>query len=134
MTKSTRSDSSPSIFATTILEQMKPEAILESYGKWIRQVEEIHRALVGSAQQTQGAGWELAKQLSVCTDPGEMLRLCSEWMNTRREAFFDDGKRLSELMLRLWEVEVASAAAGETPAQSGRATLAAVQRSAAAGE
>jgi hypothetical protein len=88
------------------IDPMQPEAILESYRNWMTRAEEIHRAMIGAMQQTQDSGWDFAIRMAQCREPERAVALCNEWLNERRNAFFEDGRRIYELMFKMWQIDV----------------------------
>jgi hypothetical protein len=96
---------------------IQPEAVFESYGRFMRQIESANRQWVGSIRQSAEAGWELATQMA--------------------DTAIADARRMSDLYLRLCEMDLSAAAAtmrhigSETSAPASRA-FAAMHRSAAA--
>jgi len=87
---------------------LKPEAILESYGKLFEQIRGLNQSWMSSVQQMVDSNWDLASQLTRCGDPAEAISVCKEWANERREALIADGKTLSSLCLKLYQNEGAS--------------------------
>src|SRR5258708_33975395 len=45
---------------------IQPEAVIETYGKFLKQMEAFNRQWLGSMRQTAEAGWELASQMAGC--------------------------------------------------------------------
>ncbi|HEX9464953.1 MAG TPA: hypothetical protein VGB82_20320 [Alphaproteobacteria bacterium] len=93
---------------------IQPEAVIETYGKFLKQMEAINRQWLGSMRQTAEAGWELASQMT--------------------DSAMADGRRLSDLYLRLYEADMSAATSAvrqmgsETTSAASR-HLSAVQRS-----
>ena len=94
---------------------LQPEAMFESYGRFMRQIETANRQWVGSMRQSAEAGWEFATQMA--------------------DTAIADARRLSDFYLRLCEMDLSAAAAtmrhigSETSSAAGR-HFAAMQRSA----
>lgn len=94
---------------------IQPEAMFESYGRFMRQIETANRQWVGSMRQSAEAGWEFATQMA--------------------DTAIADARRLSDFYLRLCEMDLSAAAAtmrhigSETSSAAGR-HFAAMQRSA----
>src|SRR5262245_17088091 len=86
--------------------ELQPEAILESYRNWMMRAEEIHRVMVGAMQNTQDSGWDFAVKMAQCHEPERAMKLCNDWLNERRSAFFEDGRRLYELMFKMWAIDI----------------------------
>lgn len=91
-----------------LIEGLQPEAIAETCNRLVRQIDEINRAWLGSLQQANRASWDLAGRLVRCSDPMEANRLCTDWLNERRDALLADGQILSDLWLRLYGTEPAA--------------------------
>jgi hypothetical protein len=94
------------------------DALLESYTKFLRQMEDINRQWIGSLRQTADAGWELVNRVN--------------------ETIMADTKRASEFYFRLYDVELSRASsvarnAGAESASTAGRHLSTVQR-AMAGE
>ncbi len=100
-----------------IRSMIQPEAIFETYGKFMRQIENANRQWVGSLRQSAEAGWELATQMT--------------------DTAISDARRISEFYFRLYEMDLSAATAAmrhigsETSSAAGR-HFSAVHRSAAA--
>jgi hypothetical protein len=92
-----------------ILEALQPEAIVENCNRLLKHIDEMNRTWVGSLQQANDSGWNLASQLARCADPMEANRLCTEWMAERRDAILADSKRMSDMWFKLCEAELATA-------------------------
>ncbi len=96
---------------------IQPEAVFETYGKFMRQIENANRQWVGSMRQSAEAGWELATQMA--------------------DTAIADARRMSEFYFRLYEMDLSAATSAmrhigsETSAATGR-HFAAMHRSAAA--
>jgi hypothetical protein len=94
-----------------------PEAVFESYGRFMQQIESANRQWVGSIRQSAEAGWELAAQM--------------------HDTAMADARRISEFYFRLCQMDLSTATAAirhigsETSAVTGR-PFAAAHRSAAA--
>jgi hypothetical protein len=69
----------------------QPEAVFESYGRFMRQIETANRQWVGSMRQSAEAGWELATQMA--------------------DTAIADARRLSDFYLRLCEMDLSAATA-----------------------
>jgi hypothetical protein len=95
---------------------IQPDAVMETYGRFLKQIENINRQWVGSVRQTAEASWELASQMA--------------------DSAIADGRRMSDFYLRLYEADLSAATSAfrqigqETTSAAGR-HLSAVQRSAA---
>lgn len=95
---------------------IQPEAIFESYGKFMRQIENANRQWLGSMRQSAEAGWDLATQMA--------------------DTAISDARRISDFYLRLYEMDLSVATSamrnigGETSSAASR--LSALHRSAAA--
>lgn len=87
--------------------ELQPEAIMESYRNWATQVGEIQHALMGSAEQTRNRSLDFAMRIAQCKEPTQAMQLCTDWLNGQRDAFFDDGRRLYEMMFGLWGINLA---------------------------
>jgi len=96
---------------------IQPEAVFETYGKFMRQIETANRQWVGSIRQSAEAGWELAAQMA--------------------DTAMADARRMSDFYFRLYEMDLSAATAAmrhmgsEASATTGR-HFAAMHRSAAA--
>jgi hypothetical protein len=94
---------------------LQPDAVIETYGRFLKQMENINRQWFGSVRQSAEAGWELASQMT--------------------ETAIADGRRMSDFYLRLCEADMSAATSAfrqmgqETTSAAGR-HLSAVQRSA----
>ena len=84
---------------------LKPEAIMESYGKMFEQIRDLNQSWMSSVQQMVDSNWDLASQLTRCGDPAEAISVCKEWANERRDALIADGKTFSSLCLKLYQNE-----------------------------
>jgi hypothetical protein len=95
---------------------IQPEAVIETYSKFLKQMENINRQWFGTVRQTAEAGWELASQMA--------------------ESTIADGRRVSDLCFRMCEADMSAATSAfrqmsqETSSAASR-HLSAVQRSAA---
>ena len=95
----------------------QPEAVFETYGKFMRQIETANRQWIGSMRQSAEAGWDLAAQMT--------------------GSVFADARRMSEFYFRLCEMDLTAATAAmrhigtETSAATSR-HFSAMQRSSAA--
>ena len=69
--------------------RIQPDAVIESYGRFMKQIESINRQWLGGMRQTAEAGWELASHMA--------------------ESAIADGRRVSELYLRLYEADLSAA-------------------------
>jgi hypothetical protein len=127
MSKSTSRDASTpfsGIFPMASMPAMKPEAIVESYGKLLDQMRVLNQSWMNTVQQTLDSNWELASQLTKCGDPAEAITVCKEWANERRDALLAEGKTLSSLCLKLYQ--------NDGPSPANQPTIASVR--AAAGD
>lgn len=94
---------------------IQPDAIFETYGRFMRQIETANRQWVGSMRQSAEAGWELATQMT--------------------DTAIADARRLSDFYFRLCEMDMSMATAAmrhigsQTSSAAGR-HFAAMQRSA----
>lgn len=100
-------------------EAMTPEAMTEACNRLLKHMDEMNRACTEAIRQAHNSGWDLASRLSRCSDPMEMNRLCADWMAERRDALMSDGRRLSEMWLRMCEQEF-QAMPAPTPAEAQR--------------
>jgi len=96
---------------------IQPEAVFETYGKFMRQIEHANRQWVGSIRQSAEAGWELAAQMA--------------------DTAMADARRMSDFYFRLYEVDLSAATAamrhiGSEATASTSRHFAAMHRSAAA--
>lgn len=94
---------------------IQPDAVIETYGKFMKQMENINRLWLGSVRQTAEAGWELASQMT--------------------DSAMADGRRISDLYFRIYEADMSAATSAlrhmsETTSAASR-HLSAVQRSVA---
>jgi hypothetical protein len=123
-------------FNMSLIPAIKPEAVLESYGKLVEQMKELNLGWMNSVHQMVDSSWDLAAQLTKCGDPAEAGNVYKDWLNERRDALLADGKLLSSLCFKVYQNDVAPFVAAVTPAPvngtSGRNVSA--MRSAAAGE
>jgi hypothetical protein len=96
---------------------IQPEAVFETYGKFMKQIETANRQWVGSIRQSAEAGWALATQMA--------------------DTAMADARRMSDFYFRLYEMDLSAATTAmrhigsEASATTGR-HFAAVHRSAAA--
>jgi len=94
-----------------------PEAVFETYGKFVQQIENANRQWMGSIRQSAEASWDLAAQM--------------------HDTAMADARRISEFYFRLCEMDLSRATAAmrhignETSAATSR-HFSAMQRSAAA--
>lgn len=85
---------------------IQPEAIFETYGKLMRQLEDANRQWVGSMRRSAEAGWEFATQMA--------------------DTAISDARRMSDFYFRLYEMDLSAATAtmrhigGETTAAASR--------------
>lgn len=84
------------------MDLLQPQAILESCSKMSAQMEDLSRTMMGSMQRTMDSAWDLSAQ--VARNPGDATRLCREWMDERRDAFFVEGKQISRMWLKLYDM------------------------------
>ncbi len=89
--------------------------IMETYGRFLRQMETINRQWFGSVRQTAEVGWELASQMA--------------------DSAIADGRRMSDFYLRLYEADLSAATsafrqAGQETTSAAARHLSAVQRAA----
>ncbi len=96
---------------------IQPEAVFETYGKFMRQIEHANRQWVGSIRQSAEAGWELATQMA--------------------DTAMADARRMSDFYFRLYEIDVTAATSamrhiGSEASASTSRHFAAMHRSAAA--
>lgn len=70
---------------------IQPEAVFESYGKFMRQLENANRQWVGSMRQSAEAGWELATQMT--------------------DTVIADARRMADFYFRLYEMDLSAATA-----------------------
>lgn len=102
-----------------IRSMIHPEAVFETYGRFMQQIENANRQWMGSLRQSTEAGWELAAQM--------------------HDTAMADARRMSEFYFRLFEMDLSTATAAmrhigsETSAATHR-HFSAMQRSAAAAE
>src|SRR5262249_10357530 len=68
---------------------MQPEAVLESYGKFLQQMENINRMWFGGVRQTAEAGWDLMSQMT--------------------ETAIADGRRMSDMYCKLYQADLSAA-------------------------
>ena len=98
------------------MSMIQPEAVFETYGKFMRQIEHANRQWVGSIRHSAEAGWELAAQMA--------------------DTAMADARRMSDFYFRLYEMDLSAAAAtmrhigSEASSTTGR-HFAAMHRSAA---
>jgi len=95
---------------------MQPDAVLESYGKFMQQMENINRMWFGSVRQTAEAGWDFVSQMT--------------------ETAIADGRRVSDMYCKLYQADL-SAATSALRTMGQEATnrhLSAVHRAAQAAE
>jgi hypothetical protein len=114
MTKSA-STSSNGIFDMSLIPAIKPEAVMETYGKLVEQMRELNQNWMNSVQQMVDSNWALASQLTKCSDPAEATNVYKEWLNERRDALLADGKQLSSLCFKVYQNDVAPLVAAVTP-------------------
>lgn len=93
-----------------------PEAVLESYGRFMRQIETANRQWVGSMRQSAEAGWEFATQMA--------------------DTAIADARRYSDFYFRLCEMDLTAATAtfrhiGSETSSAAARHFAALHRSAA---
>lgn len=84
------------------MEMLQPQAIAECCSKVSAQMEDLSRTMMGSMQRTVDSAWDLSAQ--VARNPGDATRLCREWMDERRDAFFVEGKQISDMWFRLCDM------------------------------
>ncbi len=123
------------LVAMPSMPSVKPEAIMESYGKMIEQMRGLNQSWMNSMQQMVDSSWDLASQLTKCGDPAEAISVYKDWANERRDALLADGKTLSSLCFKLYQNEIAPLIGlpGLAPA-SASAPTPTIVRSAAAGD
>lgn len=97
------------------MEMLHPQAVAECCSKMSAQAEDLSRALIGSIQRTVDSAWDLSAQLA--RNPGDATRLYREWIDERRDAFFAEGKQLSNIWFKLCDMR-SSPGAGSAPAVS----------------
>jgi hypothetical protein len=88
-----------------------PEVVLESYARFVRQIESLNRLWIGGVRQTAEAGWDLASQMA--------------------DSAIADGRRMSELYVRFYEADVSAATSALRQMRSNGRHLSTVQRAAA---
>jgi hypothetical protein len=110
-----------------LIDGLQLEAIAETCNRLVRQIDEINRAWLGSLQQANRASWDLAGRLMRCSDPMEANRLCTDWLNERRDALLTDGQLLSDLWLRLYGTEPAATPLRPSLGESAPARMAAAE-------
>ena len=95
---------------------MQPDAILESYGRLMQQMENINRMWFGSVRQTAEAGWDFVSQVT--------------------ETAIADGRRVSDMYCKLYQADLSAATSAlRTMGQETTSRhLSAVQRAAQAAE
>jgi len=95
---------------------MQPDAILESYGKFLQQMENMNRMWFGSVRQSAEAGWDLMSQLA--------------------ESAIADGRRVSDLYCKLYQADLSAATSAlrSVGQEAASRHLAAVSRAAQAAE
>jgi hypothetical protein len=123
-------------FGLPLMPTIKPEAVLESYGKLLEQMKELNLSWMNSVHQMVDSNWELASQITKCGDPAELTSIYKEWLSERREALLADGRQLSSLCFKAYQNDVAPFLSAVTPDVVSGATAknVATMRSAAAGD
>jgi hypothetical protein len=119
----------------SIMPAIKPEAVVESYGRLIEQMKEINLSWMSSVHQMVDSSWDLASQLTKCADPAQAGNLYKEWLAERRDALLADGRQLSSLCFKAYQNDVAPFVTAVTPDASGiGASNVSAMRSAAVGD
>jgi hypothetical protein len=130
--------SSNGIFNMLFMPAIKPEAVIESYGKLVDQMKELNLNWMNSVHQMVDSSWDLASQLTKCGDSAEATNVYKDWLNERRDALLADGRHLSSLCFKVYQNDVAPLVSAVTPSTfNGSGTSAgnvSAMRSAAAGD
>jgi hypothetical protein len=72
-------------------------ALTESHLRLFKQIELVNRIWLDRIEVTLKSEMELGARLLICTDPGDAVALCHEWMSKRVADFVSDNQRIAML-------------------------------------
>jgi hypothetical protein len=74
-------------------------ALTESHLRLFKQIELVNRVWCDRIDATRRSEMELGARLLKCTDPGDAVALCHEWMSKHVADFIADNQRIATLWL-----------------------------------
>lgn len=99
-------------------DMLQPQAMMDCCQKMSAQMEDLGRTMISSAQRNVESTWEMTAQLARSSSPSDAMRLYRDWLDERRDAFFADGKQISQMMLKLYDMRPMTSAASTAPVSS----------------